>query len=62
VILLSDNAGSVRVECNACGARQTLRRFRNRRMRNEPEQGQWLQCRICSDWSPLEHRPALTRP
>jgi hypothetical protein len=60
VILISDNAGTVRVECNACGAQQTLRRFRNRRMRDEPEQGQWLRCTTCGDWSPLETRPPVT--
>ena len=64
VILISDNAGTVRYECNACGAQQTMRRFVSRpltgRTRDEPERGQWLQCRICGDWSPLEVRPPVT--
>ncbi len=63
VILISDNAGTVRYECNACGAQQTMRRFISRPLtggsREEPEPGQWLQCRICSDWSPLEDRSAV---
>ena len=51
VILICDKAGVVRYECNDCGAQQTMRRFTSRpitgRTREEPEEGQWLQCGIC---------------
>ncbi|MBN1530160.1 MAG: hypothetical protein JW895_13960 [Thermoleophilaceae bacterium] len=57
MILIADSAGAVRFECNACGAQQTMRRFRSRPVtggeRVEPEEGQWLRCRVCGDWSPL---------
>jgi predicted RNA-binding Zn-ribbon protein involved in translation (DUF1610 family) len=64
MILISDNSGAVRFECNACGAQQTMRRFTSRpvtgRTRDEPEAGQWLRCSTCGDWSPLETRPVVT--
>jgi hypothetical protein len=56
-------ATHVRAECEACGAHQTLKRFRSRPVGGgshcEPEEGQWIQCRVCGDWSPFEsHRGA----
>jgi predicted RNA-binding Zn-ribbon protein involved in translation (DUF1610 family) len=66
VILIADSAGAVRFECDACGAQQAMRRFRSRPItggeRCEPEDGQWLRCGVCGDWSPLERvRPAAAR-
>jgi len=66
VILIADRAGAVRYECEACGAQHSMKRFKSRPItggeRCEPEEGQWLRCRVCGDWSPLERaRPALSR-
>jgi translation initiation factor 2 beta subunit (eIF-2beta)/eIF-5 len=59
MLMIGDRDGLVRFECEACGAQQTMRRFTSRpssgRTRCEPEEGQWLHCGACGDWSPL-HR------
>jgi hypothetical protein len=55
---IRETSHEVRAECDSCGAEQVLRRFTSRPAlggeRAEPAQGQWIQCRACSDWSPFE--------
>jgi hypothetical protein len=55
---ISESPHAVRAECDSCGAEQTLRRFVSRPAgggeRVEPAEGQWIQCRVCGDWSPFE--------
>jgi hypothetical protein len=55
---ISESPHSVRAECDSCGAEQALRRFVSRPAgggeRVEPAEGQWIQCRVCGDWSPFE--------
>ena len=50
----------VQVRCPRCGTEQAFPRFTSRladgRVRAEPEDGQWLPCHACGDWSPLEER------
>jgi hypothetical protein len=56
--LIEETSAQVRAQCEACGAEQILRRFTSRplsgRVRCEPEDGRWLQCRVCGDWSAFE--------
>jgi hypothetical protein len=58
VLVINDTTASVEVQCPACGAKQTLPRFVTRqdtgRERCEPDLGQWLPCRVCQEWSPIE--------
>ncbi|MBN1528328.1 MAG: hypothetical protein JW895_04670 [Thermoleophilaceae bacterium] len=63
---IQETSHEVRAECDSCGAEQTLRRFVSRPAvggeRVEPAVGQWIQCRVCGDWSPFERgdrAPAL---
>jgi len=48
----------VEVRCPRCGTEQAFPRFTSRladgRVRTEPDEGQWLPCHACGDWSPLE--------
>jgi hypothetical protein len=59
MLVIVDNDDYVHAECNHCGARQPFRRFTSRAagggVRREPEEGQWLHCRVCGDWSQLEY-------
>ena len=56
----------VQMQCEACGAEQTARRFTSYPMfgrpRCEPYEGQWIQCKACADWSPLEQHAAVPVP
>ena len=56
--VISDDGGFIRLACPACGSQRTLTRFRSRQLngreRVEPEQGQWLPCPVCQEWSPVE--------
>jgi uncharacterized protein YbaR (Trm112 family) len=62
--VISDDGGYVRLACPACGAQRTVGRFKSRlasgRERYEPEEGQWLPCQVCQEWSPVEHEDAAT--
>jgi hypothetical protein len=55
---IQETSRAVRAECDSCGAEQTLLRFTSRPTlggeRSEPAEGQWIQCRVCGDWSPFE--------
>ena len=52
---IQERDSHVRAACEACGAEQLLPRFASTTasggVRCEPEEDQWLQCRVCSDWS-----------
>jgi predicted RNA-binding Zn-ribbon protein involved in translation (DUF1610 family) len=58
MLVVDDSRTSVKVRCPACGTEQILQRFVSRlatgRERCEPEAGQWLPCRACQEWSPIE--------
>jgi uncharacterized protein YbaR (Trm112 family) len=60
MLVISDTRTCVRLACPACGAEQTLARFTSRREdgreRSEPDEGQWLPCPVCQEWSPVEQR------
>jgi hypothetical protein len=63
MLAVDETSTHVRVACNACGAERIFRRFTSRPtlggIRHEPEEGRWIQCRVCGDWSPFE-RPVST--
>jgi hypothetical protein len=65
MVCVQERDGQVRAACEACGAEQLLPRFASTTasgyVRCEPEEGQWLQCRVCSDWSVFK-RSTADRP
>jgi len=65
MVSIHERDSDVRAACEACGAEQLLPRFASTlasgEVRCEPAEGQWVQCRVCGDWSAFE-RSTADRP
>lgn len=54
---IKETAAGVRLQCEACGAHTTLRRFERERVGIESE---WLDCRVCGTRSKLVEQSGMT--